>query len=350
MSGDGNINRPLLSLLLLGIVDFCCILIGLEQINVGKIASGIIWISVGIGSALIGYNWQQIKAKIETRFSSIGDSRLYRIVIYALIVSGFLVGVGTVISLLYHKSTIAVETAPPTSTQPANAMEVPTVEVGYSTAMMPFFVWPNTCVYVLELNRKLTAWPEQICVSRDQKKLKIPPHYPEGNSVVPEDFAICKITNHSDKDLVNVRMAFTISFRSLKSITAIHTRKGKEESMTFPTRSGAKLGDGMTWMWYDPKIKKTFAFTEGDEILRQSRVVVLPSISAHDSGYIYIVNVSHHFTRFDLPTKIVAVVSGSPQEQVVKLIRPVTGIFDAFPYWGLTPDVYKWPGIPDDSQ
>jgi hypothetical protein len=61
MSSDGNTNRPLPSLILLGIVDFCCILIGLEQVSAGKIATGAIWIFVGIGSGLIGYYWTQIK-------------------------------------------------------------------------------------------------------------------------------------------------------------------------------------------------------------------------------------------------------------------------------------------------
>jgi hypothetical protein len=61
MSSDGNTNRPLPSLILLGIVDFCCILIGLEQVSAGKIATGAIWIFVGISSGLIGYYWTQIK-------------------------------------------------------------------------------------------------------------------------------------------------------------------------------------------------------------------------------------------------------------------------------------------------
>ena len=64
MSGEVDTTRPLLSLILLGIVDFCCILIGLEQISIQKIINGIIWISVGVGSGAIGYYWQQIKRKI----------------------------------------------------------------------------------------------------------------------------------------------------------------------------------------------------------------------------------------------------------------------------------------------
>jgi hypothetical protein len=64
MASDGNTNRPLPSLILLGIVDFCCILIGLEQINDHKILRGTIWIVAGIGSGLIGYYWQQVKQTI----------------------------------------------------------------------------------------------------------------------------------------------------------------------------------------------------------------------------------------------------------------------------------------------
>ncbi len=64
MASDGNTNRPFPSLILLGIVDFCCILIGLEQVSVQKIASGIIWIFAGMGSGLIGFYWTQVKQTI----------------------------------------------------------------------------------------------------------------------------------------------------------------------------------------------------------------------------------------------------------------------------------------------
>jgi len=64
MSGEVDTTRPLLSLILLGIVDFCCILIGLEQISIQKITNGIVWILIGVGSGAIGYYWQQIKWKI----------------------------------------------------------------------------------------------------------------------------------------------------------------------------------------------------------------------------------------------------------------------------------------------
>jgi hypothetical protein len=64
VSSDTTTNRPFLSLLLLGIFDFCCILIGLEQINAQKAKSGVIWIVVGVGSGLLGYYWSQVKRTI----------------------------------------------------------------------------------------------------------------------------------------------------------------------------------------------------------------------------------------------------------------------------------------------
>jgi hypothetical protein len=63
MSSDADTNRPLLSLILLGIVDFVCILIGAESINDRHFFTGTLWIVAGVGSALIGYYWQQIKQK-----------------------------------------------------------------------------------------------------------------------------------------------------------------------------------------------------------------------------------------------------------------------------------------------
>lgn len=61
MSSDADTTRAFPSLLLLGIFDFCCILIGLESINDHKILRGSIWILVGIVSGLIGYSWSQMK-------------------------------------------------------------------------------------------------------------------------------------------------------------------------------------------------------------------------------------------------------------------------------------------------
>jgi hypothetical protein len=63
MSGDANPNRAFSSLLLLGIVDFCCILIGLEQISIGKYGSGAVWAIVGIGSGLVGYYLPRLTKK-----------------------------------------------------------------------------------------------------------------------------------------------------------------------------------------------------------------------------------------------------------------------------------------------
>jgi hypothetical protein len=59
-------------MILLGIVDFCCILIGLEQVSVNKIAGGTIWISAGVGSGLIGYYWHQIKQRVGRRLVKVG--------------------------------------------------------------------------------------------------------------------------------------------------------------------------------------------------------------------------------------------------------------------------------------
>jgi len=72
MASDVNTSRPFPSLVLLGIVDFCCILIGLEQISVGKITNGIIWMSAGIGSGMIGYYWPQIKRIVGDRLVASG--------------------------------------------------------------------------------------------------------------------------------------------------------------------------------------------------------------------------------------------------------------------------------------
>jgi hypothetical protein len=101
MSGDGNTNRPFPSLILLGILDFCCILIGLERIDSGKVFIGTIWIVVGVSSGLIGYYWAKLKEYFSTRYR--------RIIVIAIAV---LVSIGF---LIYRKS-IAVEVPQPTPT------------------------------------------------------------------------------------------------------------------------------------------------------------------------------------------------------------------------------------------
>jgi hypothetical protein len=67
MASDSNTTRSFTSLLLLGIVDFCCILIGLESINDRHFAAGTTWIVVGVGSGLIGHYWPQIKRTLGSR-------------------------------------------------------------------------------------------------------------------------------------------------------------------------------------------------------------------------------------------------------------------------------------------
>jgi hypothetical protein len=86
MAGDGGTNRPFPSLVLLGIVDFCCILIGLEQVSVHKLASGAIWIAAGVGSGLIGYYWPQLKrtvASVRARFRRGPSKLVIRRAVYA---------------------------------------------------------------------------------------------------------------------------------------------------------------------------------------------------------------------------------------------------------------------------
>jgi hypothetical protein len=57
MSSDGGTNRPLPSLILLGIVDFVCILMAAESYRDGRFFAAIVWLVVGIASAIIGYYW-----------------------------------------------------------------------------------------------------------------------------------------------------------------------------------------------------------------------------------------------------------------------------------------------------
>jgi len=224
---------------------------------------------------------------------------------------------------------------------PSPLLEVPTVEVRYSPGLLPFSIEPNSSVYLLRLNRRVTDWPDEIRNPSSTAKMEYPPHFPKRSASGP-NLDVCEITNHGDRDLVNVQMDFHVSFRGIKSVPITIRRHGQNTSVTFPTRGS----NGLTWIEGHGSSGK--GFTEGDEILSQNRHVVIPSIEAHHVAFVYVVNASHFPTRFDLPTKITAVVSGHDKPQEVNLIRPNIGIFDVFPWWGLSPSTYKWPRIPDD--
>ncbi len=64
MASDDGTNRPLPSLILLGIVDFVCILMAAESYRDRQFFAGTVWLVVGIAASLIGYYWQQIKLKL----------------------------------------------------------------------------------------------------------------------------------------------------------------------------------------------------------------------------------------------------------------------------------------------
>jgi hypothetical protein len=63
MSSDLTPDRPLLSYILAGIVDFVCILMAAEAYREGKSRSAIVWLVAGVLSSLIGYYWPKLKAR-----------------------------------------------------------------------------------------------------------------------------------------------------------------------------------------------------------------------------------------------------------------------------------------------
>jgi hypothetical protein len=64
MSSDGNTNRPLPSLILLGIFDFVCVLNAGELYKDKKFVAGTWWLLAGVVFSVVGYYWQQIKRKL----------------------------------------------------------------------------------------------------------------------------------------------------------------------------------------------------------------------------------------------------------------------------------------------
>jgi hypothetical protein len=84
MSSDGGVNRPLPSLILLGIVDFVCILLAAESYNSSQFMRGTAWLVAGVVASAIGYYWPSIKKWRITRESdsatkemTLDDPRIY---------------------------------------------------------------------------------------------------------------------------------------------------------------------------------------------------------------------------------------------------------------------------------
>ena len=63
MSSDGNTNRPLPSLILLGIFDFVCVLTAADLYKDRKFFTGTLWLAAGLAFSMIGYYWTQIKQR-----------------------------------------------------------------------------------------------------------------------------------------------------------------------------------------------------------------------------------------------------------------------------------------------
>ncbi len=61
MAGDGNIDRPFPSLLLLGVLDFICLLEAADSVRAHEWKSAAVWAAIGVTLSLVGYHWPRIR-------------------------------------------------------------------------------------------------------------------------------------------------------------------------------------------------------------------------------------------------------------------------------------------------
>jgi hypothetical protein len=61
MSGEGNTDRPLVSIILLGVVDFVCVLKAADLYTDRRYVAGTCWLIAGVAFSVIGYYWSKIK-------------------------------------------------------------------------------------------------------------------------------------------------------------------------------------------------------------------------------------------------------------------------------------------------
>src|ERR1017187_10515473 len=58
-SGDGPIRYWLV-----GIVDFCCVLLAFERYDKAPVRAGTIWLALGVVFSVIGFSWPRIRQKL----------------------------------------------------------------------------------------------------------------------------------------------------------------------------------------------------------------------------------------------------------------------------------------------
>jgi hypothetical protein len=237
----------------------------------------------------------------------------------------------------HYSASASKEASPPVIPSPP-APEVPTVEATYTTQALPLVVVPKMTVYVLQIHSKLTQLlAEQTLTNTNPKNnLLYPQSRMKSSEHSPMDLYLCKIQNHGNKDLVDVRIKFHISVRQLIKVRETFAKNNTTKSVQVHTDHVTSLH----WTWFDNG--HTVEYADGEETTGFDRWVVIPSINAHQMEYIYLVNKCNLPIRFDLPTKGVAVISGQSSHQEITFIRPVVAVPDVFPLWFMPPARYKW--------
>src|SRR5262249_8319319 len=150
-----------------------------------------------------------------------------------------------------------------------------------------------------------TGWPDEI---RNDKStsLAYPPSYRlDKHNPQAWNLYMCQLTNHGDKDLINVRIKLHIAFHAIQNLsTATGQRNGKDCTLTFTfPHTGT---NHLNWVRSDFQKSGPCSFkgfTEGKELSTQDRWAVVSSIPAHQVRIIDFVNASVYPVRFPLPDR-----------------------------------------------
>lgn len=231
-----------------------------------------------------------------------------------------------------------------TTTPQSQPVEQPThtMLVRYSEGALPIRIAPEDTAYILQLNPNITQWVWEIQNTGKTPMMWPADLHPKKTGPPPEPTYVCTLTNDEQKTLLDVSIAFKITFHELETLPVIVKRKKDGTQDVTIQRPGA---DHVVVVINRPGSPPTSA-RDGALVKEFEHSVSIPSLHAGQSVKIYLVNQSALISKFTFPSEASAIVAGDARRAKIALVRPDTTVMDRLPWFGLGPALYHWKGVP----
>jgi hypothetical protein len=236
--------------------------------------------------------------------------------------------------------------AQPSPPPPAQAEQPPphTLLVRYTRAMLPLRIAPHDTAYILQLNPNIPEWVWEVPNNRNTAITWPPGFHPKKGEPPGDAIYACELTNDEDKTLLDVSVSFHVSFHELEMVPVTVTKnKDGTESLTV-TGPGR---DHVVVTVRNPKNPNVVTAAQDGAVVKEfMHSISIPSIEPGSTARVYLISQSKFISKFALPVKATAIVSGNATRIQVTLVRPNVTPMDSFAWWGLAPSTYHWEGIP----